>query len=67
MWRILIAGHFYPPTPPRIFAALPPLMGQTGVKKIAVVEFLSDIPFIVAFIASGCIKRYWETISGQSK
>ena len=37
-------------------------MGQTGVKKI-----LPDISFIVAFIASECIKRYWETISGQSK
>ena len=42
-------------------------MGQTGVKKIAVLEFLPYISFIVAFIASECIKRYWETISGQSK
>ena len=42
-------------------------MGQTGVKKIAVLEFLPDISFFVAFIASECIKRYWETISGQSK
>ena len=49
-----------PPPPP------PPLMGQTGV-KIAVLEFLPDSSFIVAIIASECIKRYWETICGQSK
>ena len=42
-------------------------MGQTGVKKIAVLEFLPDISFIAAFIASEYIKRYLETISGQSK
>ena len=42
-------------------------MGQTGVKKIAVLEFLPDISFIVAIIASECIKRYWEKICGQSK
>ena len=48
-------SQFYRLTPPN-------LMGQTGVKI-----FLPDISFIVAFIASECIKRYWETISGQSK
>ena len=42
-------------------------MGQTGVKKVAVLEFLPDISFIVAFIASKYIKKYWETICGQSK
>ena len=41
-------------------------MGQTG-EKIAVLEFLPDISFIVAFIASEYIKKYWETISGQSQ
>ena len=45
----------------------PPPYGSNWGKKIAVVEFLPDISFIVAFIASECIKRYWETISGQSK
>ena len=44
-----------------------PPYGSNWGKKIAVVEFLPDISFIVAFIASECIKRYWETISGQSK
>ena len=29
--------------------------------------FLPDISFIVAIIASECIKRYWESICGQSK
>ena len=47
-----------PPDPP---------YGSNWGKKIAVLEFLPDISFIVAFIASECIKRYWETISGQSK
>ena len=45
----------------------PPSYGSNWGKKIAVLEFLPDISFIVAFIASECIKRYWETISGQSK
>ena len=45
----------------------PPPYGSNWGKKIAVLEFLPDISFIVAFIASECIKRYWETISGQSK
>ena len=30
-------------------------------------EFLPYISFIVAFIASECIKRYWESICGESK
>ena len=30
-------------------------------------EFLPYISFIVAFIASECIKRYWERICGESK
>ena len=45
----------------------PPTYGSNWGKKIVVVKFLPDISFIVAFIASECIKRYWETISGQSK
>ena len=45
----------------------PPLMGQTGGHKIADFEFLPYISFIVAFIASECIKRYWESICGESK
>ena len=45
---------------------LPPYRSNWG-KKIAVLEFLPDISFIVAIIASECIKRYWETICGQSK
>ena len=47
-----------PPDPP---------YGSNWGKKITVLEFFSPISFIVAFIASECIKRYWETISGQSK
>ena len=42
-------------------------MGQTGGHKIADFEFLPYISFIVAFIASECIKRYWESIYGESK
>ena len=34
--------------------------------KIADSEFLPYIS-IVAFIASECIKRYWESICGESK
>ena len=35
--------------------------------KIADFEILPYISFIVAFIASECIKRYWESICGESK
>ena len=41
----------------------PPLWGH----KVADFEFLPYISFIVAFIASECIKRYWESIYGESK
>ena len=58
MWRVLIAGQFYPPTPP---------YGSNWGHKIADFEFLPYISFIVAFIASECIKRYWESICGESK
>ena len=44
----------------------PPLWGQTG-HKIADFKFLPYISFIVAFIASECIKRYWESIYGESE
>ena len=35
--------------------------------KIDDFDFLPYISFIVAFIASECIKRYWESICGESK
>ena len=60
MWRVQIAGQFYP-TPP------PPPYGSNWGHKIADFEFLPYISFIVAFIASECIKRYWESICGESK
>ena len=52
-----MAGQFYRPTPP---------YGSNWGKKMAVLVFLPDISFFVAFIASECIKRYWETVSGRS-
>ena len=57
MWRVYIAGQFYPPAPP---------YGSNWGHKIADFEFLPYISFIVAFIASECIKRYWESICGES-
>ena len=47
-----------PPTPP---------CGSNWGHKIADFEFLPYISFIVAFIASENIKRYWESIGGESK
>ena len=44
----------------------PPLWVKLG-QNIADFEFLPYISFIVAFIASECIKRYWESICGESK
>ena len=41
--------------------------GSNWGHKIADFEFLPYISFIVAFIASECIKRYWESIYGESK
>ena len=52
------AGQFYPTAPP---------YGSNWGHKIADFEFLPYISFIVAFIASECIKRYWESICGESK
>ena len=46
-----------PPDPP---------YGSNWGHKIADFEFLPYISFIVAFIASECIKRYWESICGES-
>ena len=43
----------------------PPYGSKWG-HKIADFEFLPYISFIVAFIASECIKRYWESIYGES-
>ena len=40
----------------------PPPYGSNWGHKIADFEFLPYISFIVAFIASECIKRYWESI-----
>ena len=58
MWRIKIAGQFYPPTHP---------YGSNWGHKIVALEFCLISPFIVAFIPSECIKRYWESICGESK
>ena len=44
-----------------------PPHGSNWGHKIADLEFLPCISFIVACIASECIKRYWESICGQSK
>ena len=41
--------------------------GSNWGHKIADFEFLPYISFIVAFIPSECIKRYWESICGESK
>ena len=45
----------------------PPPYGSTWGHKIADFEFLPYVSFILAFIASECIKRYWESIYGESK
>ena len=50
--------HTHTHTPPN---------GSNWGHKIADFEFLPYISFIVAFIASECIKRYWERICGESK
>ena len=47
-----------PPDPP---------YGSNWGHKIVDFEFLPYISFIVAFIASECIKRYWESVCGESK
>ena len=58
MWRVLNSRSVLPPGPP---------YGSNWGHKIADFEFLPYISFIVAFIASECIKRYWESICGESK
>ena len=63
MWRVYIASQFYPSAPP----PPPPPYGSNWGHKIVDFEFLPYISFIVAFIASECIKRYWESIYGESK
>ena len=45
----------------------PPPYGSNWGHKIADFEFLPYSSLIVAFIASECIKRYWESICGQFK
>ena len=44
-----------------------PPYGSNWGHKIVALEFLPYISFIVAFMASECIKRYWESICGESK
>ena len=44
-----------------------PPYGSNWGHNIADFEFLPYIFFIVAFIASECIKRYRESICGESK
>ena len=45
----------------------PPPYGSNWGHNTVALEFLSYISFIVGFIASECIKRYWESICGESK
>ena len=52
MWRVKIASQFYLTAPP---------YGSNWGHKIADFEFLPYISFTVAFIASECINRYWES------
>ena len=44
----------------------PPPHGLNWGHKIADFVFLPHISFIIAFTALECIKRYWETICGES-
>ena len=44
-----------------------PPYGSNWGHKIADFEFLPYFSFIVAFIPSECIKRYWESVCGESK
>ena len=44
-----------------------PLMGQTGVIKYTILCFCLISPFILAFRALECIKRYWETLCEESR
>ena len=46
---------------------LDPPYGSNWGHKIADFEFLPYIFFFVAFVASECIKRYWENICGDFK
>ena len=46
---------------------LHPPYGSNWGHKIADFVLLPYISFIVAFIASECIKTYWESIYGESK
>ena len=48
MQRIYLAGHIYP---------LTPLLGHTGVIKIADLGLLSYISLTIAFTALECIER----------
>ena len=41
--------------------------GSNWGHKIVALEFLHYNSVIVSFIVSECIKRYWESICGESK
>ena len=58
MCKVYITCQIYPLTPP--------LYGSNWGNKIADFVFLPYITFINAFTALECIKRYWETICGES-
>ena len=45
----------------------PPPHGSNWGHKIADFVFLPFISFILAFRALECIKRYWETLCGESR
>ena len=58
MESLYIASQIYP--------FPPPLYGSNWGHKIVDFVFLPYISFIIAFTALECIKRYWETICGES-
>ena len=45
----------------------PPPYGSNWGHNTVALEFLHYNSVIVSFIASECIKRYWESICGESK
>ena len=45
----------------------PPPYGSNWGHKIADFVFLPYISFILAFTVVECIKRYWETLSEESR
>ena len=49
-----------------VLSSDPPYGSNWGHNTLAL-EFLVYNSIIVSFIASECIKRYWESICGESK